>query len=128
MRRIEGCAVPSLRLDWDNAETVYIEQLDDGRFRVYDRYETLADLRNNSDTYLSPEKFGFEHIRRICLVHGLQLTDLFPSELESEAERNFAIVGYAQDADVTKTAAKLADAIDEIFAEAERAKNQRTMR
>ncbi|MCC7336407.1 MAG: hypothetical protein IT422_15060 [Pirellulaceae bacterium] len=128
IKTIEGCKTASLRLDWENAETVYVELLDDGRFRIYDRYETLAALRNNPDNYLTPHEFGIDRIRSICARYDLQLIDFYPNGFETEEEQTFAIVGNSAESTVAQTAANLADAIDQIFAESMEAKEQRTKR
>lgn len=126
LKRITGCKHVALRLDCDNAETVYVEEASRGKFLVYDEYETFATLRDYPEDYQAPHEFGFQGIRDICAETGLGLIDLYPVETDAEDEQTFAIVAYASEFDVREKIACVAETIDRIFDEARAARRRRS--
>lgn len=108
----------SIRIDCENLETVFLEQLADGRLLVYDRYETLSYIREHSDTtYMSMNDLGIDRIRQICDSYRVTLADVFPDdEYEEDSQEQLAVAQYIHVEDtVADVVQRVSGAIDAIF-------------
>lgn len=115
MRSLFGEESISVKVWCDVLETVYVKQLGDGRFLIFDHYETFTDLSEKFDAYKPLAEIGLDPIRQICEKYEVSLLDLSTEEEELQPDW-YAIGTFASSDQQVKIAIdKVSKCIDEIF-------------
>ena len=115
MRSLLGEERISVKVWCDVLETVYVKQLDDGCFLIFDHYETFTDLSERFDAYKPLAEIGLDSIRRICEKYEVSLLNL--SSEEEVLQPDWYAIGtfVSSDEQVKIAIAKVSRCIDEIF-------------
>ena len=127
LKRFTGEDKVAIRVDCDNFETVYIHQIDDGRFLVSDGHYTFKYLGGKGlDYYLTIDQIGMSRIERLCSEHNVEL---ITGQSDGDDDVSIPAIGIFANTDeeVQSGLRLVATCIDAIFSDAMDQKLQREL-